>query len=487
MIQQILILVLSALISLMSVNWIFFKILVIAKLKELVDNPNARKLQKIPVPVLGGLAVFFGLLMGMAGYVALSKLFDMPVISYGISLLPVVLCTSVMLYVGSIDDILGLTPKIRIVIEVLTMLMLIFGTGLCVDSLHGLWGVENFSWWIAVPLTVFAGVGIINAYNMVDGVNGLSSSLCITCSVILSVICFKRADYANCALAICFAASLIPFLLHNVFGKWSKMFIGDGGTMMMGLLVSWFMIRLLSNENASSLTMLADGPERQLGLIPMMLAVAALPVFDTLRVMTTRMVKKKSPFHPDRTHLHHAFIDVGVSHSITALSETMINVLVCGVWYLTYRMGASIEVQLYVVIGMAMILVWGTYFLLNHVAREHPNSYIIKIARSTHIGHTKWWLAFQRKLDKGVFEYYSHILNKKPEEMNYKELDTMAIVNYLQGKNSVKVSDIIAEAGIEKLRVYPILIELEQDGIIIVSQSAPLGAPEVVSLDERAL
>lgn len=71
--------------------------------------------------------------------------------------------------------------------------------------------------------------------------------------------------------------------------------------------------------------------------------------------------------------------------------------------------------------------------------------------------------------------------------MNYKELDTMAIVNYLQGKNSVKVSDIIAEAGIEKLRVYPILIELEQDGIIIVSQRAPLGAPEVVSLDERAL
>ena len=188
--EQILILLLPVIASLASVNWIFMKILSIAKRKGLVDNPNARKLQKTPVPVLGGLAVVFGLLLGVATYFAICKYLGVTTITLGASLLPVMLCCSIMLYVGSLDDILGLTAKSRLVIEVLTMLLLIFGSGLCVDSLHGLWGVYDFSWWIAVPLTVFAGVGIINAYNMVDGVNGLSSGLCISCSVILGFISY---------------------------------------------------------------------------------------------------------------------------------------------------------------------------------------------------------------------------------------------------------------------------------------------------------
>ena len=163
MVEQIIILLLPAIASLVSVNWIFLKILSIAKRKGLVDNPNSRKLQKNPVPVLGGLAVVFGLLSGMAVYVAVCMILNTSVTTMGVSLLPIILCCSIMLYVGSLDDILGLTAKSRLIIEVLTMLVLIFGSGLCVDSLHGLWGVENFSWWIAVPLTVFAGVGMINA------------------------------------------------------------------------------------------------------------------------------------------------------------------------------------------------------------------------------------------------------------------------------------------------------------------------------------
>lgn len=486
MLEQILILLFTAITSLLSVNWIFFKILSIAKRKELVDNPNTRKLQKSPVPVLGGLAVFFGLLFGMAVYLAVCKIMGMPASTMGISLLPVMLCCSVMLYVGTMDDILGLTAKSRLVIEVLTMLVLIYGSGLCVDSLHGLWGIENFSWWIAVPLTVFAGVGIINAYNMVDGVNGLSSGLCITCSVIVGLICFKRTDYADCALAVCFAASLVPFLLHNVFGKRSRMFIGDGGTMVMGLLMSWFIIRILSSDNIESLTTLAQS-SRKLGLVPMMLAVASVPVFDTLRVMTARMMRGQSPFNPDRTHLHHVFIAVGVSHSVTALCEITLNVFMCAIWYLTYRLGAGVDVQLYVVIVSAILLVWGMYFFLGRIVRQHPNSPLFKWAKASHLGHTQWWLSFQRRLDLGAYEDYSMLLNKKTEDMNYKERDTVSIVNYLQERKAVKVDDVIAEAGAEKFRVYPILFELEQAGLIVVLERESMGAPKVVKLNQKAL
>lgn len=484
--KQIIILLFPAIASLVSVNWIFLKILSIAKRKGLVDNPNARKLQKAAVPVMGGLVVFFGLLAGMATYIVGCMYWDIPINILNNSLLVVLLCCSVMLYVGTLDDILGLTAKSRLLIEVLTMLVLIFGSGLCVDSFHGLWGVNNFNWWIAVPLTVFAGVGIINAYNMVDGVNGLSSGLCIICSIILGVICFKRGDFSNSVLAFCFTTSLIPFLLHNVFGKRSRMFIGDGGTMVMGLLISWYSIKILSSDNADSLTcMTIDGCE--MGLIAMMLSVVSLPVFDTLRVMTLRIIKGKSPFDPDKTHLHHAFVAVGVSHYITALCEIIINVLICALWYGTYRLGASVDMQIYVVVVSSIILVWGTYFLLNRIVCKHPDSSLFRWARATHLDNTKWWYSIQNYLDKGSFEDYSVLINKRIEKMDSKEKDTMQIVHYLQDKGAVKTEEIIAETGVEKLRVYPTLFDLEQCGWITVLKRDSLAAPEVVKINQDAL
>lgn len=388
----------SALVSLLAVHWVFPKVLHIAKNKNLVDNPDARKLQKEPVPVLGGIAVYFGLVTGLLAFYAITG-GD----SACVGRLPQVMVASgVMLYVGSLDDILGLTPRSRLVIEVLVMLGLIYGTGMCVDSLHGLWGIHGISWWAAVPLTVFAGVGLINAYNMIDGVNGLSSGLCIACSSILAVICWKLGDYADSVLAACFAASLFPFLLHNVFGKRSKMFIGDAGTMTMGLLVGWFVMRVLSANSSESLAGLADNG-CELGLVAMMLAVASVPVADTVRVMASRVMRGESAFHPDKTHLHHVFVAVGVSHSITALTEIMLNLLVVGIWYVAYSLGASVEAQLYVVCAAGIVLVWGTYFLILHVVRKNPEAaQTLNWPRKTHLGHKHWWLSFQQWLDKGT-------------------------------------------------------------------------------------
>ena len=183
----IMILALVMLVSLLSVRWVFFKVLKIAKDKHLVDNPDARKLQKAPVPVVGGLAVFFGVVIGVLVGVSmcglLSLFVDLEFESGMFScLLPVVLSMVVMLYAGAMDDILGLTPTSRFVLEILVVLTIMLSTGKSIDSFHGMWGIENFSWYSAVPLTVFAGVGIINAINMVDGVNGLSSGLCILAS-----------------------------------------------------------------------------------------------------------------------------------------------------------------------------------------------------------------------------------------------------------------------------------------------------------------
>lgn len=485
-------LALAALMSVVSVHWIFMKILKVAKMKGIVDNPSYRKLQKTPVPVLGGVAVFFGLVMGMLLFITMSKI--CPEVRHpmgGYSLVTLLSCSIIMLYVGALDDVIGLSPRARLGLEILTILLMIYGTGMCVDSFHGLWGVQKISWWFAVPLTVFAGVGLINAYNMVDGVNGLSSGLCIACSFILAAVFWKRYDYENCAMALCFGASLIPFLLHNVFGCKSRMFIGDAGTMVMGLLVTWFMIRVLSSDNPVSLTGVVNG-SRRLGLVAMMLAIASVPVFDTLRVMTGRVLRHQNPFHADKTHLHHKFIAVGISHPITALSEILINLLVIGVWYLSYRLGASVTVQLYITVAVAVLLIWGTYVVLSRCATKLTATNVlpasIQWASSANLNGKKWWQRLQHRLDKGAYVHMQELLIEKLNlnytSMDYKAMDTESIVNYLQGKKQVKVEDIKAESGAETLRVYPILFELEQAGIIKVLSRASLGAPEVVKLND---
>lgn len=356
----------SAAVSYYAVRWVYFKVLKIATIKNLVDVPDYRKLQKSPVPVLGGIAVFFGLLFGLM----FSGVF---LHEYSI-LLPPVLASVVMLYVGSLDDILSLSPRVRIIIEILVLLGMILASGFCVDSLHGLWGVGSFTWWVAIPISVFAGVGIINAYNMVDGVNGLSSGLCIMASSIIAVFFWKRSEFADCAMSLCFCASLIPFFIHNVFGKTSRMFIGDGGTMVMGTIVSWFVMRVMSSTQQYNIHD-ATGIN-EMCLAAMLVSVASVPVFDTLRVMFLRIAKGQSPFSADKTHLHHAFIDAGASHLTTTICEITINILVILSWYVSYKMGMALSVQLYITLIVSIIFVWGSYLLL--VSRGSA-SYIKKI------------------------------------------------------------------------------------------------------------
>lgn len=377
------------------VGWIYMRVLMIAKMKDLVDKPGLRKVHQAPVPVLGGLAVYFGLLAGvLVGSTFLPKVH---------TLLPIMIATSMMLYVGTIDDILGLKPVTRMILEGLAILGVIYSSGLCADSFHGLWGIYAFSWWLAVPLTVVAGVGIINAFNMVDGVNGLSSGLCFTCSIFFGVFFAKSGDGANAVLAFCFAGSLIPFIAHNVFGKKSKMFIGDGGTMMMGMLVTWFVIRVMNSEGGIAISKMS---RNEMNVIAMLLAIVGVPVFDTLRVMTMRICKGTSPFKADKTHLHHAFLSIGVSHSITALTEIAIDFILIGVWYLAYKLDCTMEWQMYLTVLAAVLLVMGPYFFIHyHQERNTPLLEKMQLAaRKTHLGHTTWWLGFQKWLDKGAYE-----------------------------------------------------------------------------------
>ena len=374
--------------ALLLVGWIHPRLVKIALLKNIVDNPDARKLQRTPVPVLGGVAVFFGVVIAIGCMSSVVDCSGLPV---------VIMAMMAMLYTGTMDDILSLSPGLRFVIEIVVVLLLIFVGGYCIDDFHGLWNIGRFSYWCAVPLTVVAAVGIINAINLVDGVNGLSSGYCIMACLIFGSLFFLAGEAPMTILAAVSVGALIPFFLHNVFGKTSKMFIGDGGTLVMGVVMSVFVIAILQNGSR-----VAAYVNPNVGLVPFTLAVLSVPVFDTLRVMSTRILKGTSPFRPDKTHLHHMFIDLGCSHVATTLAILGVNMFVVLCWWALEASGFSIAVQLYAVIAVSLLVTSGLYhFMQWHICRDTRFMRAMRrLGYKTHISRTGIFFWLQQVMDR---------------------------------------------------------------------------------------
>lgn len=368
--------------------WIHPKILKIAILKNLVDNPDTRKLQRKPVPVMGGLAVFFGIVTGLCSS-------QLTFFSPGVFVLMAAM--TIMLYTGTIDDILDLTPRTRFIIEigVVAFIMLVNNSG--INHFWGLWGIESIPFWIAGPLTIFAAVGIINAINLIDGVNGLSSGFCFMASVMFAIMLYLSGNIHMTILAVSAAGAIVPFFLHNVFGNTTKMFIGDGGTLVIGTIMSMFVVSILKGSSLSA-NLASEG----MGLIPFTLAVLAVPVFDTLRVMSMRIIRKQSPFHPDKTHLHHLFIELGFSHIGTTVSILTLNFLIIVAWFISYKMGASVDIQLYIVLALSILITFVFYKFAQVQIRN--NTKALKILRGIgsllQIEKKGIWGWAQRMIDK---------------------------------------------------------------------------------------
>ncbi len=368
-----------------ATSWIHPKMIKLALRGNIMDKPNPRKLQNRAVPVLGGLAVFFGLSCGMV-FISLYENSSYMILCY--------LFMTVMLYIGTFDDIMQLSSYTRLFIEIVCIGIFVLING-GIDNFYGLWHIGHIPFWLELIITVFASVGIINAINLIDGVDGLSSGYCVMASIIFGIYFFLSGDWEMVILGAACIGALVPFLFHNVFGKSSKMFIGDGGTLVMGMIMAVFVIRILNEHQA--LPMYAD---TGVGLIPFTLAVLSVPVFDTLRVMTMRMIKGNSPFRSDKTHLHHLFINEGFSHIGTTFCIISLNVLVILVWWLLYHWGVSVDVQLYVVVLLGLLFTVGLYFGTRILSRSNRIKNLIrKLALLSHVERKGLILKFQNWID----------------------------------------------------------------------------------------
>ena len=337
-----------ALILSMAIVWGVHPYLVKYALKRrVVDNPNARKLNRVPVPVLGGVGVFFGFAIALYSVAAV----------VGIELSGAyIVVLLLMLGVGLIDDLCDLKPRTKFAVQIFAVLLLYFVCDLRIDNLHGFLDVYGIPMLVSLPLTLVACVGLINALNLIDGIDGLSSGFGIVASVSLAIWTCVQSNCANLLMACALIGALIPFFVYNVFGRRNKMFLGDAGSHLLGAI---FCIMALNVIDSSS-----SDPVVEATIIPFAFAVLSHPIMDTLRVMTMRILKGSSPFKADKTHLHHALVGRGLTHLAATLVIILLYLLVVLSWLICYRCGMSATGQMLVVLIVAVISIVLPYFFL---------------------------------------------------------------------------------------------------------------------------
>lgn len=339
------------LMSLLVASLLYKPIFRFACKHDVYDNPEARKLQHRPVPVMGGFVIFIATIVSLLCYWPIRDITP---------LLPVMTAMLLMLIVGARDDMHGLSPSLRFVIEVVVVVALALVCESPINDLHGLWGIHELSPWIAWPLTVVSCVGIINAINMIDGIDGLSSGMCAIALASLSWVAFVSHDFVHAAFGATLVGGIIPFLIMNVFSRKAKMFIGDAGTMMVGIGVCEMLMVLLTHDSLAT----KHFDVKDFNLIAFALAILSIPVFDTIRVMIGRISRGCSPFKPDKTHLHHAFIAYGFHHLEAALLEIILNMLIVFFWKMIEFSHLPVAWQLYGVLVAGFGVTYGVYGML---------------------------------------------------------------------------------------------------------------------------
>ena len=330
----------------------FGPIMTIAKEKHLMDEPDSRSVHSVNVPTLGGIGIFISLILviSLAGSILNSR-----------NLLIMAGAITLLFFLGLKDDLLVLSPRKKFLGQLLASFLLVTITDIRIIGFSNMFSVEVLPYWVSIAFTVFVFVLIINALNLIDGVDGLAGSIALMASLVFGVL-FYQANYIGSAtLAVALAGTLVAFLRLN-FSKTNKIFMGDTGSLVVGFMLAVFAVSYISYSQVKTPLGATDSSP--------ILTVAILfyPLMDTLRIFFIRIfIHKTSPFLADKNHIHHRILSLGYSHIQTTAIIIIFNILVIGFAYSIRSL--EIHLQLLLLIGFGM----GLYLLpfLKH-ARNRP-------------------------------------------------------------------------------------------------------------------
>jgi UDP-GlcNAc:undecaprenyl-phosphate/decaprenyl-phosphate GlcNAc-1-phosphate transferase len=284
-------------------------VLQIAEQKKLYDIPDERKVHTRPVASLGGVGIFGGFLL--AALLSIQGYLN-PEFQYFFA------AALVIFFLGLRDDIMILSATKKFIGQIIAASILIHLGGIRLDSMFGLFGFEQVPEGFSLALSYLTIIVVINSFNLIDGVDGLAASLGILSMLVFGIYFFMIDHPAYSLLAFSMAGSLVAFMIFNHHP--AKIFMGDSGSLMIGLVNSILVIKFINMASAPFVTVPITSA------VVIGFAILIVPLLDTLRVFSIRIINGRSPFTPDRNHVHHLLLDRGLSHSAVTFTCVAINV-----------------------------------------------------------------------------------------------------------------------------------------------------------------
>lgn len=325
------------------------KIILISFKKKLFDEVDERKVHQGLVPRLGGVAFTPAIVMSMAILLGLYALLN-SMTGINMTMAPTLsfcLCALMLLYLeGITDDLVGSGYKVKFVCQIASALLIVV-SGVWLNDFNGLLGIHEIPWYVGMPFTTVLIVYVINAINLIDGIDGLASGLSLVALFFLGCLLSLNGDVISSVIAFATVGTLVPFFIYNVFGRAEnhrKVFMGDCGSQTIGLLLGMLAVKYSMAETEYVNTL----PE------PLVIAFSVLmiPCLDVIRVMMGRMRNGKNPFLPDKTHFHHKFLALGMSHR-----TAMVTILMIDAFFIMLNLGMVMFLDINVVL-LIDVLLW---------------------------------------------------------------------------------------------------------------------------------
>ena len=299
----------------------------VAEQKGLYDLPDARKLHTRAIASLGGVGIFIGFALALLLSVPFGTA---PEFQYFLA------AATLIFFLGIKDDILILSPSKKFLVQLAAAAILIHPGGVRIDSMHGLLGIINLPEAVSLLLSYSTVIVVINAFNLIDGVDGLAGSLGLLTMAVFGAYFFYIGLPAYALLAVSMGCSLVAFLLFN-FNP-AKIFMGDSGSLLLGLVNAILVIKFIKMMagGISAAEALPVGSSVALGV-----AILMVPLADTLRVFSIRIFHGRSPFSPDRNHIHHLLLARGFNHKQVTGICLLLNASFIGIAYSGRMLGAA--------------------------------------------------------------------------------------------------------------------------------------------------
>ncbi len=276
---------------------------------KLYDKPTARKEHTTPIPTMGGIAIVAGMIISLALWFPFSN--TVAIVSFFFSI-------AALLALGVLDDLKDLSAKYKFVVQ-FALASLIAVAGIRINSFEGLFGIYELPLQAQYTFTILVIVAITNAYNLIDGIDGLAGGLGFMSLVTLGLFLTISGDANTALIAFALAGGIFAFLYFNL--NPAKIFMGDTGSLVLGFVTAVLCIRLMQVNTVSTEAIIPRTPV-------FVLAIVLIPVFDTVRVFATRIWNGRSPFHADKTHIHHLLTNQGFTHAFAARAICFFNAFI---------------------------------------------------------------------------------------------------------------------------------------------------------------